>query len=131
MRSWWRPDLVHARARRLFFTFLGAIKDTEKANGVDTDNYALGVVNTFLAAGMASLATNPIDVVKTRLQVAGANPEIFSYAGPIDCLKQLLRTEGPGALFAGAMGRFMYLGPGFAIWLPTYDLLKRFYLGSK
>jgi len=51
--------------------------------------------------------TNPIDVIKTRLQVAGANPQVFSYTGPIDCIAQLLRTEGPSALFAGLMGRFM------------------------
>ena len=75
--------------------------------------------------------TNPIDVIKTRLQVAGANPQVFSYSGPIDCVAQLLRTEGPSAFFAGLMGRFMYAGPGFAIWLPTYDLLKRLYIARE
>ena len=88
------------------------------------------MVNTFLAAAGASIATNPIDVVKTRLQVAGANESLFQYNGIVDCFVKLLKAEGPLALFAGATGRFMYLGPGFAIWLPTYDLLKRFYLSK-
>ena len=112
----------------LFFSFLGMISDAEKNNGFEKPSYALNVINTFLAAGLASLATNPIDVVKTRLQVAGANPELFGYSGPLDCAVKLLRSEGPLALFAGCTGRFMYLGPGFAIWMPTYDLLKRLYL---
>ena len=38
---------------------------------------------------------------------------------------QLVKAEGIMGLFAGSTGRFMYLGPGFAIWLPTYDLLKQ------
>ena len=109
----------------LFFTFLGKINEAEKANGIKNDSYAMGVLNTFLAAGLASLATNPIDVVKTRLQIAGANPAVFDYKGPLDCALKLLRSEGALAFLAGSTGRFMYLGPGFAIWMPTYDLLKR------
>ena len=123
-------QLVWVPFNGLFFTFLGKINEVEKANGVDSSSYLMGVFNTFLAAGMASTATNPIDVVKTRLQVAGANPELFSYSGPLDCLLKLLKAEGPLALLAGCTGRFMYLGPGFAIWMPTYDLLKRLYKGS-
>ena len=42
-------------------------------------------LNTFAAAAGASFATNPIDVVKTRLQVSGANPGLFDYKGPVDC----------------------------------------------
>ena len=113
----------------LFFTFLGKLQSFEESYaGIDSSkSYLLGVANTFLAAAGASIMTNPIDVVKTRLQVAGANPEVLSFAGPVDCLKQLLRNEGAGALFAGLVGRFMYVGPNFALFLPTYDLLKRLY----
>ena len=37
---------------------------------------------------------------------------------------ELRRAEGPSALVAGLVGRFMYTGPAFALFLPTYDLLK-------
>ena len=115
---------------KLIETESAKIKEAEKAQGI-VENYALGVVNTFCAAAGASVVTNPIDVVKTRLQVAGANPEIFGYTGFIDCFVKLVKAEGLAALFAGVSGRFKYLGPGFAIWLPTYDLLKRLYLGKQ
>ena len=110
----------------LFFTFLGQLSNFESGIGLDArTNYLLNVLNTFLAAAGASILTNPIDVIKTRLQVSGANPEALNYRGPIDCLKQLLRHEGAGALFAGLVGRIAFVGPNFALFLPTYDLLKR------
>ena len=108
----------------IFFALLGKLHAVEESSGVP-QSYMVGVFNTFVAAAGASLATNPIDVIKTRMQVAGANPDVFSYKGPIDCLKQLLRHEGPSALFAGLVGRIMYVAPNFALFLPTYDLLKR------
>ena len=114
----------------LFFAFLGQVQAAEKNFGME-QSYLLGVVNTFIAASAASFCTNPIDVIKTRMQVAGANPDVFSYSGPIDCTKQLLRNEGVGALFAGLVGRIMFVGPNFALFLPTYDLLKRLYYKNK
>ena len=64
-------------------------------------------------------------VGKELEQVAGANPALLGNAGAFDVAARLLRTEGARAFFAGLVGRFMYAGPGFALWLPTYDLLKR------
>ena len=129
-RAFLPHQLVWVPFNGLFFAALGKIKEVETAVGIDASGYAMGVANTFAAAAAAAIATNPIDVVKTRLQVAGANPEVFSYTGPIDCLTKMLRAEGPSALVAGLVGRFMYTGPAFALFLPTYDLLKRIYLSS-
>lgn len=134
LRGFFRAFLPHQMVwvpfNGLFFAALGKCKDAEAALGIDSSSYGVNVANTFMSAAFAAVATNPIDVIKTRLQVAGANPDVFKYSGPLDCLMRLLRAEGPTALFAGLMGRFMYTGPGFAIWLPTYDLLKRLYVTS-
>ena len=100
-------QLVWVPFNGLFFAALGKCNEVEKEAGIDTNNYALGVANTFVAAAFAAVCTNPIDVIKTRLQVAGANPEVFSYSGPLDCILKLMRSEGPSALFAGLVGRFM------------------------
>ena len=62
------------------------------------------------------------------MQIAGANTEVLPIRGPADCLKQLIRKEGVRALFAGIGGRFLYTGPAFAIFFPTYDLLKAAYV---
>ncbi|EOD33103.1 hypothetical protein EMIHUDRAFT_460467 [Emiliania huxleyi CCMP1516] len=130
-RAFLPHQLVWVPFNGIFFAALGKLKEAEAALGVKTEErYLLGVANTFASAGVAAAATNPIDVVKTRLQVAGANPDVFSYRGPIDCLAKLIRAEGPAALFAGLVGRFLYAGPGFAIFLPTYDVLKRLALSG-
>ena len=134
LRGFYRAFLPHQLVwvpfNGLFFAALGRCKDAEDALGVESSGYAIGVANTFASAAVAAAATNPIDVIKTRLQVAGANPEVFDYRGPLDCLVKLLRAEGPSALFAGLVGRFMYTGPAFALFLPTYDLLKGLYVSS-
>jgi len=131
-RAFLPHQLVWVPFNGLFFTFLGKCKQIEdEYTSIDSSGYAIGVANTFLSAGGAAICTNPIDVIKTRMQVAGANPEVFSYTGPIDCLLKLLKTEGPTALFAGLTGRTLYAGVGFAIFLPTYDILKKFYFESR
>ena len=40
----------------------------------------------------------------------------------------MIRKEGVRALFAGIGRRFLYTGPAFAIFFPTYDLLKTAYV---
>ena len=131
----------------LFFAMLGKINDAEVALGVDNSSYAVGIANSALCGGAAAWATTPIDVIKTRVQVSGANPELFAFSGAIvsgssglcqfavssltparrwrqDCCKKLLKEEGPRALFAGASGRMAYLAPNMALFLPLYDFLK-------
>ena len=129
----------------LFFAMLGKINDAEVALGVDNSSYAIGIANSAVCGGAAAWATTPIDVIKTRVQVSGANPELFAFSGAIDCCTKLLKEEGPRALFAGASGRMAYLAPNMgkmvmlsrfvalsvsltrffaALFLPLYDWLK-------
>ena len=120
-------QLVWVPFNGIFMWALGRCKQFEVDNGVE-QTYMIGVGNTFCAAAFAAACTNPIDVIKTRMQIAGANTEVFAYTGPADCLQQLIRKEGVRALFAGIGGRFLYTGPAFAIFFPTYDLLKTAYV---
>ena len=107
----------------IFFVALGQCKAAEEAAGIE-QGYAVGVANTFCQPPSLQ-PPQSVDVIKTRMQVAGANPALLGNAGAFDVAARLLRTEGARAFFAGLVGRFMYAGPGFALWLPTYDLLKR------
>ena len=117
-------QLVWVPFNGIFMWALGRCKQV----GDGEQTYIRGVGNTFCAAAFAAACTNPIDVIKTRMQIAGANTEVFAYTGPADCLQQLIRKEGVRALFAGIGGRFLYTGPAFAIFFPTYDLLKTAYV---
>jgi solute carrier family 25 protein 44 len=77
-----------------------------------------------LAASLACVLTSPLDLVKTRLQVQGSNPEIFDYKGPMDALKKIVQREGAMALFDGVAARVIWLTPRLSIAVPTYEFLK-------
>lgn len=109
----------------LFFAFLGRFQEFQAQCGMPKESFALDVANAAAAAAVASWATTPIDVVKTRVQVQGANPELFDFKGPVDCVRQLVQREGVRALFSGASGRVMYMVPNMALFIPIYEQLKR------
>uniref|UniRef100_A0A8C5HJ76 Mitochondrial glutamate carrier 1 n=1 Tax=Gouania willdenowi TaxID=441366 RepID=A0A8C5HJ76_GOUWI len=68
-----------------------------------------------LAGCLAAVAVSPCDVIKTRLQSIkkGANEE--SYNGVVDCVRKILRKEGPGAFLKGASCRALVIAPLFGI----------------
>ncbi|CAK0799212.1 unnamed protein product [Prorocentrum cordatum] len=61
---------------------------------------ARGLAYGGAASCLAEVVTMPVDVVKTRLQMDGAGAT-RAYRGSLDCAAQLVRSEGPGALFKG------------------------------
>ncbi|KAI3356930.1 hypothetical protein L3Q82_003569 [Scortum barcoo] len=67
------------------------------------------------AGCVAAIAVSPCDVVKTRLQSLkkGANEE--TYNGVVDCVRKILRKEGPGAFLKGASCRALVIAPLFGI----------------
>ncbi|KAF3860503.1 hypothetical protein F7725_000758 [Dissostichus mawsoni] len=68
-----------------------------------------------LAGCIAAVTVSPFDVVKTRLQSLkkGANEE--TYNGVLDCIRKILRKEGPGAFLKGASCRALVIAPLFGI----------------
>uniref|UniRef100_A0A665UCL9 Mitochondrial glutamate carrier 2 n=1 Tax=Echeneis naucrates TaxID=173247 RepID=A0A665UCL9_ECHNA len=68
-----------------------------------------------LAGSIAAVVVSPCDVVKTRLQSLkkGANEE--TYNGVVDCVRKILRKEGPGAFLKGASCRALVIAPLFGI----------------
>lgn len=68
-----------------------------------------------LAGCVAAVTVSPCDVVKTRLQSLkkGANEE--TYNGIVDCVRKILKKEGPGAFLKGASCRALVIAPLFGI----------------
>ena len=62
-----------------------------------------------------------MDVVKTRLQVKGGSDR---YAGVRDCFSTILRDEGAGAFFKGAVPRMSTSAPLFGIALLAFEIQK-------
>jgi len=79
------------------------------------------------AAGVAgTLATYPIDVVRARLTVGGANGQQRHGGGLLRCLVAVAREPaGLRGLYAGVVPTLCAVGPFVAIQQATYDVLKR------
>jgi len=73
-------------------------------------------VITHLIAGIfsafcASVATNPADVVKTRIINMQKNTGSMSYTGPLDCVLRTIRAEGAVGLYKGLSATLCRLVP--------------------
>ena len=84
-----------------------------------------------MVAGLSeTLASNPVDVIRTRLMVqrrlsklGGDNGGAF-YTSAIHCGLHTVRTEGLTALFKGFVPSFARMGPWNVIFFVVYEKLK-------
>ncbi|MCJ1353441.1 MAG: S-adenosylmethionine transporter [Icmadophila ericetorum] len=68
-----------------------------------------------IAGAVAAGITTPLDVLKTRLMLSRER------IGSITILREILRTSGPRAFFAGIGPRIMWISAGGAIFLGSYQ----------
>lgn len=71
---------------------------------------------------VAALVTSPADVLKTRRQaliMSGSNTELTR---TIPLLLRIMRTEGPGALFAGNLPRLAKIAPACGIMISCFEV---------
>ncbi|XP_045550251.1 kidney mitochondrial carrier protein 1 isoform X1 [Salmo salar] len=87
------------------------------------DNIYTHFLSSFACGLAGALASNPIDVVRTRMmnQTCGA----VTYQGTLDCLLQTSRSEGFMALYKGFLPNWLRLGPWNIIFFVTYEQLKK------
>uniref|UniRef100_A0A8C9SUR0 Solute carrier family 25 member 30 n=1 Tax=Scleropages formosus TaxID=113540 RepID=A0A8C9SUR0_SCLFO len=81
-----------------------------------------------VVCGLAgALASNPIDVVRTRMmnQRALLDGTSGGYKGTVDCLVKTWRSEGFLALYKGFFPNWLRLGPWNVIFFITYEQLKK------
>ncbi len=73
------------------------------------------------AGGLGTFLTNPLDVIKTRLQT---NPELYN--GSIMICAQILVEQGGWSIFLrGTWSRLLYKVPNNAIFFVFYEFFKR------
>ncbi|PWN26373.1 mitochondrial carrier [Jaminaea rosea] len=81
-----------------------------------------------LAGVTELLCLYPLDVVKTRMQLQGANvAPADRYNGMVDCFKKIVASEGPGRLYRGIVPPLMLEAPKRAVKFAANDFWAKTY----
>jgi solute carrier family 25 (adenine nucleotide translocator) protein 4/5/6/31 len=102
------------------------LQDILKAfNPYQKDFTTVGLVSKFAVAQVAvsasGIAAYPLDTMQRRLQIESSKPKADQmYSGMGDCFTKLLKNEGPGGFFKGALANVLR-GTGAALVLVIYD----------
>ncbi|XP_062190885.1 mitochondrial uncoupling protein 5-like [Phragmites australis] len=135
VRSLWRgSSLTVNRAMIVTASQLATYDQAKEAilarRGPSADGLATHVAASFTAGIVAAAASNPVDVVKTRMMnmkvAPGAPPP---YAGPVDCALRTVRSEGPMALYKGFIPTVMRQGPFTVVLFVTLEQVRKVFKG--
>lgn len=102
------------------------LQDILKAfNPYQKDFSAIGLASKFCVAQVAVASSGvisyPFDTMQRRLQIEASKPAGEQlYSGMADCFAKILKTEGPGGFFKGALANVLR-GTGAALVLVIYD----------
>ncbi|CAI9111125.1 OLC1v1011267C1 [Oldenlandia corymbosa var. corymbosa] len=78
------------------------IKESILETHVMKDGLGTHVTASFAAGFVAAVASNPVDVIKTRVMNMKVEPGMAPpYTGALDCAMKTIRAEGPMALYKG------------------------------
>ena len=90
-------------------------------------NFSVSMIAGSIAGGIAAAVTNPLDVIKTRLQTQGNSG---LYTSSWDCVKKLIAKDGLFALTNGMTARILWLAPNVAITMTVYESIKKIMFDS-
>lgn len=102
------------------------LQDTLKAfNPYQKDFTAVGLFSKFtvaqIAVSVSGVVAYPFDTMQRRLQIEASKPKDQQiYNGMSDCFAKILKSEGPGGFFKGALANVLR-GTGAALVLVMYD----------
>ncbi|PSS26544.1 Mitochondrial uncoupling protein [Actinidia chinensis var. chinensis] len=102
------------------------IKETILEKGVMKDGLGTHVTSSFAAGFVAAVASNPVDVIKTRVMNMKVEPGMAPpYAGAIDCAMKTVRSEGPMALYKGFIPTISRQGPFTVVLFVTLEQVRK------
>ena len=72
------------------------------------------------------VALVPVDAVKCRMQIdRAARGSAGLYAGPLDCVRQIVRSEGPRGLYRGSFLTLLRDAPTMGLYFLLYEACER------
>ncbi|XP_057746932.1 folate transporter 1, chloroplastic isoform X3 [Arachis stenosperma] len=109
----------------LYFFFYDKAKQRYARNREDTLSPGLHLASAAEAGGLVCLCTNPVWLVKTRLQLQTPLHQTRPYYGIFDAFRTIMREEGFRALYRGIVpGLFLQVSHG-AVQFTAYEELRK------
>ncbi|GAV59243.1 Mito_carr domain-containing protein, partial [Cephalotus follicularis] len=102
------------------------IKEKILKKGLMKDGLGTHVTASFAAGFVAAVASNPVDVIKTRvmnMKVEKGNAP--PYKGALDCALKTVRAEGPMALYKGFIPTISRQGPFTVVLFVTLEQVRK------
>lgn len=95
--------------------------------GYLNEGFLCHFVCSMVAGFVAALVTSPADLIKSRIMVQPVDPSGrgILYKGIVDCCIQVVRNEGPLALYKGFNGQWLRIGPHTTVSLMVFEQLRR------
>eukprot|EP00285_Hemiselmis_virescens_P006820 CAMPEP_0173386044 /NCGR_PEP_ID=MMETSP1356-20130122/8639_1 /TAXON_ID=77927 ORGANISM="Hemiselmis virescens, Strain PCC157" /NCGR_SAMPLE_ID=MMETSP1356 /ASSEMBLY_ACC=CAM_ASM_000847 /LENGTH=191 /DNA_ID=CAMNT_0014342111 /DNA_START=10 /DNA_END=585 /DNA_ORIENTATION=+ len=90
----------------------------------DTFNPLVHSVAGAAAGGISAAVSNPLDVIKTRLQTQQRPDGKPEFSGPVDCIRKLIQRDGYRGFLKGMTARVIYQAPGAACCWVAYEYMK-------
>ncbi|XVF67265.1 hypothetical protein PTKIN_Ptkin10aG0106600 [Pterospermum kingtungense] len=94
--------------------------------GVMRDGIGTHMTASFETGFVAAVASNPIDVIKTRVMnikvVLGVEPP---YTGALDCALKTVKAKGPMALYKGFIPTISRQGPFTVVLFVTLEQVRK------
>ncbi|XP_022751120.1 mitochondrial uncoupling protein 5-like [Durio zibethinus] len=102
------------------------IKEMILENGLMKDGLGTHVAASFSAGFVAAVASNPVDVIKTRVMNMKVEPgQKPPYAGALDCAIKTVKAEGPMALYKGFIPTISRQGPFTVVLFVTLEQVRK------
>lgn len=114
----------------LYFFFYGRAKQRYSKNREEKLSADLHLASAAEAGALVCLCTNPIWLVKTRLQLQTPLHHTRPYSGFYDALRTILKEEGWGALYKGIVPSLLLVSHG-AIQFTAYEELRKVVIDFK
>ncbi|KAI4903118.1 hypothetical protein NFI96_015700 [Prochilodus magdalenae] len=106
----------------IYFPLFANLNNLGKKEEEGPAPFYVSFISGCIAGSTAAVAVNPVDVIKTRLQSLTRGSQEDTYSGVTDCIRKILRNEGPSAFLKGAYCRALVIAPLFGIAQVVYFL---------